>query len=654
LLQNQLPILTKKRLLVKSTQKACSIRKICLFVEKFLKKFTNQPIIEIMKLKTKFLSILCLLAIGIGCITYFVSLSNIHQLTRQQAFSYVETIEKKFENLRQQDVQMLSLGMSFFLANKDIQDVFLTRDRELLYQKASPLFEKIKASYGVTHFNFISPDGKVFLRLQDKNTFDDRLQRQSFLDAEANKQIGSNLELGKNSFALRIVAPYYQDNTLIGYVELAREISNFLDTLKYETGDEFVMYGKKRYLNPDDFALSMQKKGLPNSWNNLPEDVLLGTTDTQNTMEECLQENSLANLIQKNSAYREVVRGNQTFLCTGFPVTNSRGDYIATVITAHDITPIITTNQKAFFIELVIIVLVFIIFIAVFYLLLSRFVIRPVQELTFASAAVASGDLEQKVHYASSDEIGELTAFFNVMVEKIKETELAKDNFISLVSHQLRTPLSSIKWLIELLLDPKTGRLNAKQKKFLVATYASSNRLTLLINDILNINRIDMKKIQLVSVPTNIVTLTKNIIAEMTPQFQEKSLTVTTRFARKIPLVKTDPLLLRQVITNIFSNAIKYTPDHGAIKFYIQPTASGLRIEITDTGIGIPKTEQKQIFERFFRASNVTANYTSGTGLGLFIAKLVIKKLGGKIGFRSKLNEGTMVWLTLPARKNKA
>lgn len=607
-----------------------------------------------MKLKTKFLLILSFLAIGIGCTTYFVSVMNIHKLSRQQAFSYVDEIEKKFENLKNQDVQMLSLGANFFVDNIDIKNTFIIQDRDLLYQQTLPLFEKIKADYGVTHFNFINPDGKVFLRLQDRPTFGDQLQRQSFLDATISQKIENSLELGKNSFALRIVAPYYNsEKVLIGYIEMAREIGNFLDVMKYETGDDFAIYGKKEFLDYKDFALSMEKKGVTDTWNNLPADVLLATTDTQNIIAECLQKNNISNLIQKDSSYGEIIKENRTLFCAGFPVKNSRGDHIATIITIHDITPIVDTNREVFFIELLVIMLVFIIFIIIFYLLFSLFIIRPVQKLTVATSAVASGSLNQEVVYSSSDEIGELASVFNIMVKKIKETEVAKDNFISLVSHQLRTPLASIKWLTELLLDSKTGTLNAKQKKFLTVTYASSNRLTLLINDILNINRIDMGKIKLKYSPTDVVLLTNNIISEMLPQYQEKLLIINTRFAKNVPILQTDSLLLHQVITNIFSNAIKYTPKKGTILLSIKKSAGFVRLEIIDNGIGIPKAEQKHIFTRFFRASNVRDDYANGTGLGLFIAKLIIKKLGGKINFHSKLNHGTTVWITLPIKKSK-
>ncbi len=782
-----------------------------------------------MKLEIKFLVTLCLLAVGIGSATYYVSLINIHKLSQQQALEYADSIEKKFENLKEQDIRMLSLGISFFIADADIKDVFLTKDRDQLYQKTYSIFKEIQKNYNVTHFNFIYPDGTVFLRLQDPSTFDDIISRQSFLDAVSSHKIESSLELGKNSFALRTVSPYYNDDhLLIGYVELAREMGNFLESLKYETGDEFVIYGKKSFLKYDDYIASIERKNISTTWDEFPEDVSLATTTSSDIMSECLSKTSISDLTQKDSSYKEVQTANHTFLCTGFSVRNSKDQIIATIITAHDITSIISTNKKIFFIQLFVITIIFIIFVIIFYILLRHFVIRPVRELTTASASVALGHFDYKTSYSSSDEIGELSALFNTMLQKLKnyqdeltkesqklqmqvkeitsknqqidvgqhatvraldeaktakilsdvlahdlekfklaadstsdfivitdsdgkiiyantaaekisglthkeifdtnhavqyfwggytnndayqnmwktikikkepfsgsiknttkynteyyakisiapildalhnviffvgigkditqekEIDMAKDNFISLVSHQLRTPLTSIKWLIELLLDPKTGKLTKKQKKFLDATHTSANRLALLISDILSINRIEMGRITIILTPTNIISLTNDIISEMAPQFKEKFLILTTQYEENVPLISTDPVLIRQVIMNIFSNAIKYTPENGTIKFLIKNAdMNNIEIKISDSGIGIPFEEQKKIFERFFRATNVQSKFTEGTGLGLFIAKMIVNMCGGTIGFQSQLNHGTTIWFTLPIKNKK-
>ncbi len=751
-----------------------------------------------MKLKTKFLYVLFFLAIGIGCVVYYVSTINIRTLTQEQIAAYAISTQKKLDDLRAQDVHMLSLSAQLFTTNQDFKDLFLAQDRDALLHALEPTFSEIRTTYNVTHFNFILPDGTIFLRLQDPTTFGDTIQRRSFLRSVTSKKIESSLELGKNSFALRIVSPYYNNDTLIGYIELGRDITNFLNTLSHETNDDFAIYGVKSQLNRDDFIESMSRKNQEDLWDARTNDVLLATT--QNIIAtQCVTDVDTTLLAPDHSFRKELSIDKKTFLCTSFPIQNEDGLLIATVIAAHDITPILTLNHRAFMIEIVTILGMFMLFVFIFYILLYRFVIRPVKELTFTSTLIASGDFTQRITHTSKDEIGELATLFNTMTYKLaksahetalamkekdkaralsdalahdlekfkraadstsdfiiitdifgkmiyantaaeeisglshddifslskatvhfwggrtnekqyhdiwhtiktkketyvgnvknktvfgkeyyaaisiapifnefhnviffvgigkdvtqeKEIENAKDNFVSLVSHQLRTPLTSIKWILELLNDPKIGSLNEKQKKFLDEAYASTKRLALLISDILSINRIEMSRHIITKKPTDIIKLLTETIKEMEPHYKDKDLLITTQYDENIPLFDTDPILIRQVILNIFSNAIKYTGEKGIISFGVENLYDRVRITITDTGIGIPPQEQGRIFERFYRASNTHTQYSEGTGLGLFIAKMIITMCDGTIGFYSQINHGTTIWFTLPIKNEK-
>lgn len=776
-----------------------------------------------MKLKIKFLLILCLLALGVGFITYAVSVINANALITQQAADHAIEIKKKFDNLTQQNIQMLSLAAHFFVTNRETQNAFIARDREKLYRETLHVFEESREKYGVTHMNFIDPNGVVFLRMQDPETYGDSPERSVVRDAIASQKIQSSLELGKNSFALRIARPYYSDNNLIGYIEIARDMENFLDALTYETTNSFAILGKKEFLNRDDYIISMRKKNEPDMWDALPDDVTLAKTD--NITDDCLKIQSSDTYAHSDRNFPEIIYLDKTYLCTNFPIADSTGHRIATVIAAHDITPIISIHHRIVSIEIAIMIVVFVVFLVFFYMTLHRFVIMPTEKLTYAASAVAAGDLTKRVSYISKDEIGDLTKFFNIMVtrlseyqhtiteesrklqrhireitekniqldeshhatmraldqakaakmlaetyardlnkfkmaadstsdsvvitdaagtiiyvnavtEKIsgltyqqlhknkngigifwgeetdneqfhqicervkqkksfsytikiidshkterytstsitpilndhqeiifvvsigkditkeKEIENAKDNFISLVSHQLRTPLTSIKWLLELLFDAKTGRINKKQKEFLTAAYASAHRLSLLVNDILSINRIEMNRIRVILTPTDPVKLLSEICQEQRDSYTKKSLRVIMPSVRSIPKIDMDPILIRQVIGNILSNAIKYTPENGTITCEIEIKNDHISFMVTDTGIGIPPHEQGHIFERFFRASNASINGADGTGLGLFIAKMIVEICGGTIGFTSKLHHGTTVQFELPLKKH--
>lgn len=175
----------------------------------------------------------------------------------------------------------------------------------------------------------------------------------------------------------------------------------------------------------------------------------------------------------------------------------------------------------------------------------------------------------------------------------------------------------------------------------------SAQRLNILVRDLLNVSRIETGRLKLQPKPTDAVELMKDVISEQTPQLKEKQLDLTVSWD-KVPPVRIDPLLIRQVMSNLLSNAVKYTPKGGKIRVTIQKQPAGIRCAVQDTGIGIPKEDQKRLFENFFRASNAAKYTADGTGLGLSLAKSLVHLSGGKIGFTSDVTSGSEFWFTLP------
>ncbi|TAK96732.1 HAMP domain-containing protein, partial [Patescibacteria group bacterium] len=252
------------------------------------------------------------------------------------------------------------------------------------------------------------------------------------------------------------------------------------------------------------------------------------------------------------------------------------------------------------------------------------------------------------------DENGAVIFFVSICrdISEEKAVEKAKSDFVSLTSHQLRTPLTSIKWLIELLLNPKNGKLNRKQRDFLKTAYASTKRLMFLIGDLLSVSHIETGKINLNTKLTSIGTVLKSILQDLEPQISSKELAVSLKLAKNVPEISVDNNLIKQALTNIISNSVKYTPEKGKVGISTKKAGESLVIEITDNGLGIPQEEQKDIFKRFFRASNVQTEFTDGTGLGLFISQSLVGLSGGTISFQSTVGKGTTFWVTLPLNQN--
>ena len=238
-------------------------------------------------------------------------------------------------------------------------------------------------------------------------------------------------------------------------------------------------------------------------------------------------------------------------------------------------------------------------------------------------------------------------------ITKEKEIDKAKTEFVSLASHQLRTPLSTVNWYSEMLLTGDVGEVTSGQKKYLEEIYSGNQRMVDLVNTLLDVSRIELGTLVVESKPTDIIKLTQNVIDEQRLQIIEKKIKLSPSFEDSVPLFKADPKLLRMVIQNLLSNAIKYTPDGGKVCVSISLDKKNVILKISDNGYGIPKNQQDKIFTKLFRADNVIGKDTEGTGLGLYIAKSIVEQAGGKLWFESKENQGTTFHVALPLRKTK-
>lgn len=263
-----------------------------------------------------------------------------------------------------------------------------------------------------------------------------------------------------------------------------------------------------------------------------------------------------------------------------------------------------------------------------------------------------SGDLYiAEVHISPLfDEAGALYGFVAIErdVTKQKEIDKSKTEFVSIASHQLRTPLTIINWYVEMLSSPGDDQLSEKQLQYLDEITRASKRMIELVNSLLNVSRIDMGTFMVEPVPLNFINATEDALKDLSLQIARKKITVMKKFSKELPLVDADPKLLRMVLQNLLTNAIKYTPDDGVITVGIEKRMTDILITIADTGMGIPSQQQSKIFQKFFRADNARAKEPDGNGLGLYIIKSIVENGGGKIWFTSEENKGTAFYVSLP------
>lgn len=246
--------------------------------------------------------------------------------------------------------------------------------------------------------------------------------------------------------------------------------------------------------------------------------------------------------------------------------------------------------------------------------------------------------------------IGAIKTFRDITIEK--EVDRVKSEFVSLASHQLRTPLSTINWYAEMLTAGDAGALTPEQNKYVEEIYRGNQRMVELVNALLNVSRLELGTFVVDPLPTDVVKLAKDVVRELEPKIFERKIDFTEKYADSIPIMQVDPNLMRIIFQNIATNAVKYTPPGGRVILDIHVEGTGeeakLVTEIADTGYGIPKEARDKIFTKLYRADNVRTKETDGTGLGLYLAKSILEKTGGSISFVSEENKGTTFRVEVP------
>ncbi|GAF91957.1 unnamed protein product, partial [marine sediment metagenome] len=225
-----------------------------------------------------------------------------------------------------------------------------------------------------------------------------------------------------------------------------------------------------------------------------------------------------------------------------------------------------------------------------------------------------------------------------------------KSEFISIVSHQLRSPLSNLKWTIELLMSGKLGRIEEKQIEYFKIIKENSNRMHELISDLLTVSKIESAKLPFKKQKFSMEELTKALINECKVVASATNVEIVLLNNKNLPKAFSDPSHIKLVIGNLLDNAIRYTKEKGRVEINLSQKNNDVLFSIKDNGVGIPEKDQKYIFQKFFRSGNALRHQTKGSGLGLYISKEVIKRAKGKIGFDSKENKGSTFWFTIPIK----
>lgn len=245
-------------------------------------------------------------------------------------------------------------------------------------------------------------------------------------------------------------------------------------------------------------------------------------------------------------------------------------------------------------------------------------------------------------------------------ITKERQIDKAKTEFVSIASHQFRTPLSAMSWYIEMLLAGDAGSINEEQKKYLQEISTGNKRMVNLVDDLLNVSRLDMGEFVLDISQFNLLNMLESVLKELNPQILKRKLVIKQTIDKNLPQFIGDEKLMRMIFQNLLSNAVKYTPIGGVIKVNLSKISKGkkfgervvtedsLAFSVSDPGVGIPTYQQGRVFSKLFRADNIKESEPEGTGLGLYVVKSVADQSGGSVWFTSEENKGSAFYILFP------
>jgi signal transduction histidine kinase len=270
-------------------------------------------------------------------------------------------------------------------------------------------------------------------------------------------------------------------------------------------------------------------------------------------------------------------------------------------------------------------------------------------EIAVAITNAKSYERIERFNITLRQEIKKAIAELEKKNEQLRELDKAKDEFISMASHQLRTPLTAIKGYLSMLLEGDAGEIKVSQYDFVNEAFQGANRMVGLINDLLNVSRMETGRFFLEPKEVDMEKVVREEVSQLNKQAKEKGLGLEIKIKGKIPVVWVDDVKIRQVVMNFADNAIYYTTA-GSVLVTLEKDDKHIVYKVKDTGIGVPKAQQKQLFEKFFRADNARHVRPDGTGLGIYLAKKVIDDHGGKLLFESTEGKGSTFGFRLPIK----
>ena len=583
--------------------------------------------------------------------------------------SQIEKSNSKYKGMSRDEIEIYFEGMDEKWSVADDKDLIIS---EYLNSSASERLKTIaRSDSGIAEIFMTDKSGGLVASSGKTSDFyqgDETWWKKAFNDGKGNVYI-SNIEFDESIkvLSLTVAIPVYDDlGNVIGVCKAVLDVKRLFEPLESfrigKTGHAvlinaggYIIYHEEieplsaRHLNEEDFARITlgDKKWLVAKLPHLHEEKMF-------------------------IAY--VPATNRYFLKEG----------IRWWVSVDQEADEVFAPLRKLVLQAIVLGLVIIIIIVVIGTVVSGIFVKPIRKLHEATERVAKGDLEYKVEIHTGDEIEEFADSFNIMVAKLKKSTTSiehlnkeifdrrkaeeklqkaneelkkldelKSDFISVVSHELRTPLSIIKEGISLVLDEVPGKLKGEQKKILNMSKDNIDRLARIINDLLDMSKIEAGRMELKKVPLDLSRAVKDACAKWKLESDRKKQKLLISAPDSPINIYADPDKLDQVINNLILNAITYTPEKGRIKVELKDKNQTAEVSVSDTGIGIAKEDLPKVFDKFQQFGRKAGPGAKGTGLGLAIVKQLVEMHGGNIKVESEINRGSKFTFSLLKDKAK-
>lgn len=510
------------------------------------------------------------------------------------------------------DADMMGATLDVIIDDKELKAALKAKDRNALLERTRTLYDKLNSKHKTTHFYLTGPDRVNILRVHQPDRYGDRIDRFTTLEAEKTGKPFYGIELGPlGTFTLRVVAPCYDGKQLLGYVELGMEIEHITDELHDMFGIEIFILIEKKNLDRENWETGMKMLGRKFDWNQFPAVVM--TYQTSDLFPAELFSIFFREQQKRAGTSENIIYKGLQYNCTFLPLIDAGSHLVGNMVLIRDITSLMAAFYSITF--------------------LVSGICLVIGGVLFVFFYIYMGQVERQ----------------------LKSVNKAKSDFLASMSHELRTPLNAVIGFSQVLQDQDFGPLNEKQKGYVLDILESGKHLLNLINDILDLSKVEAGKMELHLSPVVIGDLLADSLVMIREKAMKHGITLKTDIPEELSHFETlaDERKFKQILFNLLSNASKFTPDGGAITLSARRMAEGkgeiFQISVKDTGIGITPENQGKVFEGFYQVSGSLTSKTSGTGLGLPLARSFVKLHGGRMWVESE-GEGSQFYLTLPVR----